>query len=216
MRIPKSYQLSVGTREGLCYRFFGFCEQVIFSQLVYSKDLLSIANLKTCWKMNLVLDFLSYTWYMFQCLFLFQIIETGAYIDSNFISLLCRMLAALLTSYKRARGSHQRRSSFPLVGITGWNCNKWLAKFFVAFSVLHCLLATSVLVWFLVMFFYAFVPPWRSLFSFIPYMQQCKDRWELMQFPDAFWSHNYIGMYGSEIWVECARTNDGAVTFLPI
>jgi len=27
MRIPKSYQLSVGTREGLCYRFFGFCEQ---------------------------------------------------------------------------------------------------------------------------------------------------------------------------------------------
>jgi len=35
-----------------------------------------------------------------------------------------RMLAALLTSYKRARGSHQRRSSFPLVGITGWNCNK--------------------------------------------------------------------------------------------
>jgi len=48
MRIPKSYQLSVGTREGLCYRFFGFCEQVIFSQLVYLKDLLSIANLKTC------------------------------------------------------------------------------------------------------------------------------------------------------------------------
>jgi len=27
MRIPKSYQLSVGTREGLCYRLFGFCEQ---------------------------------------------------------------------------------------------------------------------------------------------------------------------------------------------
>jgi len=105
MRIPKSYQLSVGTREGLCYRFFGFCEQVIFSQLVYSKDLLSIANLKTCWKMNLVLRVnLSYTWYMFQCLFLFQIIETGVYFDSSFISLLCRMLAALLTSYKKARG----------------------------------------------------------------------------------------------------------------
>ncbi|XP_066363409.1 FACT complex subunit SSRP1-B isoform X2 [Miscanthus floridulus] len=27
MRIPKSYQLSVGTKEGLCYRFFGFREQ---------------------------------------------------------------------------------------------------------------------------------------------------------------------------------------------
>ena len=112
-----------------------------------------IANLKTCWKINLALDFLSHTLYQFRCLFLFQIIETGAYFDSNFISLLCRMLAALLTSYKRTRGSHQRRSSCPLVGITGWNCNKWLAKFSVAFFVLHCLLATAVLVWFLVLFF---------------------------------------------------------------
>ena len=99
MRIPKSYQLSVGTREGLCYRFFGFCEQVIFSQLVYPKDLLSIANLKTCWKINLALDFLSYTLYQFRCLFLFQIIEADVYFDSSFISLLCRMLASWLTSY---------------------------------------------------------------------------------------------------------------------
>ncbi|OQU77564.1 hypothetical protein SORBI_3009G068400 [Sorghum bicolor] len=31
MRIPKSYQLSVGTKEGLCYRFFGFREQDVSS-----------------------------------------------------------------------------------------------------------------------------------------------------------------------------------------
>jgi len=74
-----------------------------------------------------------------------------------------RMLAALLTSYKRARGSHQRRSSFPLVGITGWNCNKW------------------------------------SLFSFIPYMQQCNGRWELMQFPNAFLSHHCIALRGDKV-----------------
>jgi hypothetical protein len=30
MRIPKSYQLNVGTKEGLFYRFFGFRQQVIF------------------------------------------------------------------------------------------------------------------------------------------------------------------------------------------
>ena len=48
MKIPKSYQLSVGTRDGLCYRFFGFREQVIFSPLVYPKDLLYLVNMKTC------------------------------------------------------------------------------------------------------------------------------------------------------------------------
>ena len=78
-----------------------------------------IANLKTCWKMRMLLDLLSYTWYIFQGLFLFQIIETSVYFDSSFIPLLCRMLAAWLTSYKRARESHQRRSSFPLVCIIG-------------------------------------------------------------------------------------------------
>ncbi|KAF8724931.1 hypothetical protein HU200_020647 [Digitaria exilis] len=31
MKIPKSYQLSVGTKEGLCYRFFGFREQDVSS-----------------------------------------------------------------------------------------------------------------------------------------------------------------------------------------
>ncbi|CAN6326889.1 unnamed protein product [Urochloa humidicola] len=31
MRIPKSYQLGVGTKEGLCYRFFGFREQDVGS-----------------------------------------------------------------------------------------------------------------------------------------------------------------------------------------
>ncbi|TKW25309.1 hypothetical protein SEVIR_3G110500v4 [Setaria viridis] len=35
MRIPKSYQLSVGTKEGLCYRFFGFREQDVSSLTNY-------------------------------------------------------------------------------------------------------------------------------------------------------------------------------------